>query len=144
MHATYDTAGTAYVYELTSESTLYSVGENLLGADGISNSGGGLIQMSSTLNGNFTANNIDVLDDGLKINNATDETKQLSFDCSGISTSTERVLTALNTNGSIATEVAIPASSSATGVAGSIAYSSGYLYVCVAANTWERTSIATW
>jgi hypothetical protein len=144
MHATYDTAGTAYVYESTSTGTLYSVGENLLGANGISNTGGGTLIMSSVLNGVFTATGISTLDNGLKINNATDVTKQLSFDCSGISTSTERVLMALNTNGSIATEVAIPASAGATGVTGSIAYQSGYLYVCVATDTWERTSIATW
>jgi hypothetical protein len=43
-----------------------------------------------------------------------------------------------------ATIVSVPASASATGTAGQIAYDSGYLYVCVAANTWLRAPIATW
>ena len=38
----------------------------------------------------------------------------------------------------------VPASASAPGVAGQIRYASGYLYVCVAANTWQRVAIATW
>ena len=38
----------------------------------------------------------------------------------------------------------VPASASAPGVAGQIRYASGYLYVCVAANTWHRVAIATW
>lgn len=37
-----------------------------------------------------------------------------------------------------------PASATAAGVAGSLAYDSGYLYVCVATNTWVRVAIATW
>ena len=32
----------------------------------------------------------------------------------------------------------------APGVAGQIRYASGYLYVCVATNTWQRVAIATW
>lgn len=38
----------------------------------------------------------------------------------------------------------VPASASAPGVAGQMRYASGYLYVCVAANTWQRGAIATW
>ena len=38
----------------------------------------------------------------------------------------------------------VPASASAPGVAGQMRYASGYLYVCVAANTWQRVAIATW
>lgn len=37
-----------------------------------------------------------------------------------------------------------PASASATGKAGQMAYASGFLYVCVADNTWQRVAIATW
>lgn len=48
------------------------------------------------------------------------------------------------TAGTLAVEVAVPASAGAAGVAGSIAYASGFLYVCVAANTWQRVAIATW
>lgn len=37
-----------------------------------------------------------------------------------------------------------PASASATGVAGTIAWDADYIYVCTATNTWKRTAIATW
>ncbi len=36
-----------------------------------------------------------------------------------------------------------PASSSATGTTGSIAWDSTYLYVCIATNTWVRTLLTT-
>lgn len=37
-----------------------------------------------------------------------------------------------------------PASASATGTAGEICWDSGFIYVCVSANTWKRVAIATW
>jgi len=37
-----------------------------------------------------------------------------------------------------------PASSSAAGVAGTVAWDAGFLYVCSATNTWLRVAIATW
>jgi len=37
-----------------------------------------------------------------------------------------------------------PASASAAGVAGTIAWDSGFIYVCVATNTWKRVAISTW
>jgi hypothetical protein len=37
-----------------------------------------------------------------------------------------------------------PASASATGVAGTIAWDAGFIYVCTATNTWERVAIASW
>ena len=45
-------------------------------------------------------------------------------------------------SGSLANNV--PASASAPGVAGQMRFASGFLYVCVAANTWQRVAIATW
>jgi hypothetical protein len=39
---------------------------------------------------------------------------------------------------------AAPATSSSTGTAGDIRYASGFVYVCVATNTWQRAAIATW
>lgn len=39
---------------------------------------------------------------------------------------------------------AVPASAGATGTLGQIRFESGFLYVCVATNTWERVAIATW
>ena len=40
--------------------------------------------------------------------------------------------------------VAAPAAANSTGVAGTQAYASGFFYVCVATNTWQRVAIATW
>lgn len=74
----------------------------------------------------------------------TDDTAILNFDCTGISTASTRILTALDTSGSIATEVGVPASAAASGKAGSIAYESGTLYVCVSDGAWEKVTIATW
>lgn len=41
-------------------------------------------------------------------------------------------------------DVAAPASASATGTAGTIAYDTGYIYICTATDTWKRVAIATW
>jgi len=37
-----------------------------------------------------------------------------------------------------------PATAVYPGVAGTIAWDSNYIYVCVATNTWKRVAIATW
>lgn len=37
-----------------------------------------------------------------------------------------------------------PASATASGRAGQIAYDSTYIYVCVATNTWRRATLASW
>ena len=37
-----------------------------------------------------------------------------------------------------------PASASATGVAGTIAWDTSYIYVCTATDTWKRVAVATW
>lgn len=37
-----------------------------------------------------------------------------------------------------------PATASSTGIAGTLAYDSDYLYVCIATNTWKRVAIGTW
>jgi len=39
---------------------------------------------------------------------------------------------------------AAPASATATGTAGEVRYDSGYVYICVATNTWKRAALATW
>jgi len=38
----------------------------------------------------------------------------------------------------------VPASASATGTAGQIAYNADYFYVCVATDTWKRAALSTW
>jgi hypothetical protein len=40
--------------------------------------------------------------------------------------------------------VAAPASATAPGAAGELAYDSGFIYVCTAANTWRRVAVASW
>lgn len=37
-----------------------------------------------------------------------------------------------------------PATATATGTTGDIAYDSNYVYVCVATNTWKRSALSTW
>jgi hypothetical protein len=39
---------------------------------------------------------------------------------------------------------AAPASVTSTGTAGEIAYDSGYVYVCIATNTWKRAALSSW
>jgi hypothetical protein len=50
------------------------------------------------------------------------------------STVTSRVITKIET----------PASAVAAGVAGQIVADAGFIYVCVATNTWVKAAIATW
>lgn len=38
----------------------------------------------------------------------------------------------------------VPASASAAGVTGTVAWDSSFIYICTATNTWERVAIATW
>jgi len=38
----------------------------------------------------------------------------------------------------------VPASATATGTAGQIAYDTNYLYACVSASTWKRAALSTW
>lgn len=42
------------------------------------------------------------------------------------------------------TFVSPPATATSTGTEGSVVVSGGYMYVCVATNTWVRSAIATW
>jgi hypothetical protein len=37
-----------------------------------------------------------------------------------------------------------PATATSTGTAGDVAYDSGFIYVCVATNTWVRAALSTW
>lgn len=37
-----------------------------------------------------------------------------------------------------------PSTTSSTGIAGQIAYDSGFVYVCIATNTWRRAALTTW
>jgi hypothetical protein len=50
----------------------------------------------------------------------------------------------VNGNGIRIATAQTPASATATGVAGTIAWDSNYVYVCVATNTWKRSALSTW
>ncbi len=41
-------------------------------------------------------------------------------------------------------DTAAPASASATGTAGEVRYDSGFIYVCVATDTWVRAALTSW
>lgn len=47
-------------------------------------------------------------------------------------------------NQPVGVKVAVPASAGAAGVVGQWAAEAGWLYICVATNTWQRVAIATW
>lgn len=53
------------------------------------------------------------------------------------------LVTSADCNASVPKWVAVPASASAPGTAGQMAYASGFLYVCVADSTWQRVAIST-
>ena len=38
----------------------------------------------------------------------------------------------------------VPGTAGAAGTKGQIAFESGWVYVCIATNTWQRAAIATW
>ena len=61
---------------------------------------------ASTISGltSFTCNAVVTNDDGFRIRDNSDNTKQLAFECSGISGSTTRTLTVPNDSGTISTE----------------------------------------
>jgi hypothetical protein len=52
--------------------------------------------------------------------------------------------TTLDVNGTFRISSSAPATASSAGVAGQIAWDSGYVYVCVATNTWKRSSLTSW
>lgn len=49
-----------------------------------------------------------------------------------------------NANGTLIVSTTVPSTASSTGTAGQIAYDSGYIYVCVATDTWKRAALSTW
>ena len=67
------------------------------------------------------------------IGTATDNGFKL--DVIGTARASQFQLSALNT---------APASATATGTLGEIRIVNGFIYVCVATNTWQRAAIATW
>lgn len=50
----------------------------------------------------------------------------------------------ISTGNFIIATTSTPASATASGTTGTIAWDSSYVYVCTATNTWKRTAISTW
>lgn len=68
-------------------------------------------------------------------NGAGTHTSRFSVDNLGNTIAAKYQVSALNT---------APSSASDTGTAGEIRYTSDYIYVCVATNTWKRSPLTTW
>lgn len=62
----------------------------------------------------------------------------------GIDTSAPTSKLDINGNSIRVRSSSTPSSSTAAGATGTIAWDSNYVYVCVATNTWKRTSLASW
>jgi hypothetical protein len=50
----------------------------------------------------------------------------------------------ISTGPFIVTNPTTPASATATGTVGTIAWDTNFVYVCVATNTWKRAALTTW
>jgi hypothetical protein len=61
-----------------------------------------------------------------------------------LAATTATVSGVLTSSGTLVVATATPASAAAAGTAGTIAWDTGFLYVCTATNTWCRVAIATW
>ena len=86
--------------------------------------------------GNVTGNGT-----GNLIGNVTGNT---SGTAATVTTAAQPAITSVGTLTSLKLATSTPASASATGTAGTIAWDTGYIYVCTATDTWERVAIATW
>ena len=74
----------------------------------------------------------------LNVDETTDDLLQV------INTDDEVLFEVSDTRGVILGPSFTPASATATGVAGRIAWDADYIYICTATNTWKRVAIATW
>ena len=95
---------------------------------------------------NDIINNVDTLNDNLETYITETE---LSTALSDYTTSTALTTTladyALDTDlANYAKIVTVPASATAAGNAGEIAYDATNIYVCVATDTWVKAALATW
>jgi hypothetical protein len=110
-------------------------------------SSSGLVSLKTNLNGTFAVGDLSAVSNtytGAKfivfgatgnaaIGTATDNGFKL--DVIGTARASQFQLSALNT---------APATATSTGTLGEIRIVNGFIYVCVATNTWQRAAIATW
>jgi hypothetical protein len=62
----------------------------------------------------------------------------------GVGTLAPAVALDVNANSIRIRTAKTPATAGAAGIQGEVAWDAGYVYVCVATNTWKRAAIATW
>ncbi|MCB0245342.1 MAG: hypothetical protein KDI12_18155, partial [Anaerolineae bacterium] len=72
------------------------------------------------------------------VQNSVSASVSVQFDTSGNSAAV------LNANKVRISQTYTPASAAATGTTGTIAWDTGYIYICTASNTWKRATLATW
>ena len=71
-------------------------------------------------------------------------TGNVSGTAATVTTAAQPAITSVGTLTSLKLATSTPASASATGTIGTIAWDTGYIYVCTATDNWERVAIATW
>jgi hypothetical protein len=80
--------------------------------------------------------------------NASGDEKNLALNPAGVGNvgvGTTTPQTTLDVNGTFRiASTGVPASATAAGNAGTIVWDSGFVYVCVATNTWKRAALSTW
>lgn len=73
----------------------------------------------------------------------SDSDQLLGTDANDSNATKNFTLTGIN-NYMLGKKTSVPSTAGDTGTAGDYAVDSGFLYVCVATNTWKRVAIATW
>lgn len=103
-----------------------------------------------TYNTNFSVNIAQAIATGVHLAyndlNTPSNSKTIDLTATGVGfgTNTPSTLVDINSNKFRVRTAKTPASATDTGNAGDICWDSGFVYVCVATNTWKRTAIATW
>lgn len=90
-----------------------------------------------------------VLDGTTASYTSAEETKLAGIETGADITDSANVLSALSGQAAsvgslLVTSPGAPSSASDTGTAGTIAWDTSYMYVCIATDTWKRAAISTW
>jgi hypothetical protein len=100
--------------------------------------------LTGNVTGNVTGNLTGDVTGDLTGDVTGDVTGNTSGTAATVTTAAQPAITSLGTLTSLKVATSTPASASATGTIGTIAWDTGYIYVCTATDTWERVAIATW
>jgi hypothetical protein len=88
----------------------------------------------------YAAGRSETTSDNLYISNTNTATPLIygKFDSTGSTGGRVKI------NGNLEIKTKTPASATATGVVGEIAWDADYIYICTATDTWKRSAITTW